>query len=118
MHLLIGGLDVSKHVQEGGITRGETYRNSKSRTTLEGKRYVSKIKKLVYTVEFDPLSESDLRRLIHVLDGDYVSVAYKDPVLGHVYKTFIPTISDMELILEDRHGISYWSGLVVALEEQ
>lgn len=118
MHLIIGGIDVSSYVQDGGIARGEVQRNFKSRTTLEGTKYVSKIKKLSYNIKFDPVSEEDLRGLLTTLDSDYVSVAYKDPVLGFVYKTFLPTVSSVELVLEDRHGATYWSGLVVYLEEQ
>lgn len=118
MNLTIGGKDVSGYVQEQGIVRGETYRNEKSRVTLSGKRYVSRIKKLTYEISFEPMSETDLKALFEVLEDTYVSVSYRDPVLGLINKKFIPTIGELELALEDKDGVSYWSGFVLGLEEQ
>ncbi len=118
MRLIIGGIDVSDKVQDGGVTKGSVYRSVKERVTLGGKRYVSRVKKLLYTIAFDPMSEQDLKNLVRVIDQDYVQVVYKDPVEGFVYSTFIPDLDSVELILEDRDGVSYWSGLVLTLEEQ
>lgn len=117
MHLFIAGIDYSNCVQDRGITRGEVYRVIKSRVTLGGKRYVSRVKKLSYDIAFDPMEESKLKTLIEALDSDLVAVVYKDPVLGNIAKWFIPTTKSVELILEDKAGISYWSGLEVNLEE-
>lgn len=118
MYLVIGGINLSDYVQDQGIVRGEIYRATKSRITLGGKRYLTRVKKLTYDISFDPMEESDLKRLAEIIDSDYVSVIFKDPVLGTIHKQFIPTPDDQELILEDRDGISYWSGLELNLEEQ
>lgn len=118
MLFIMDGVDLSQHVQESGIVRGTTYRNTKSRVTIEGKKYQGKVKKLVLEVPFDPLSETDLKRVLQSLDQDYVDVQYKDPILGIVLKTFIPSVGEVSLVMEDRNGISYWSGLSVELEEQ
>lgn len=117
MHLFIAGIDYSDCVQEKGITRGEIYRAVKSRVTLGGKRYVSRVKKLSYDISFDPMEESKLKALIEAVDADLISVIYKDPVLGIISKQFIPTPKSVELILEDKAGVSYWSGLELNLEE-
>lgn len=117
MHLFISGRDYSDCVQEKGITRGEIYRAVKSRVTLGGKRYVSRVKKLSYDISFDPMEESRLKTLSEDLDADLISVIYKDPVLGIISKQFIPTPNPVELIMEDRNGVSYWSGLELNLEE-
>lgn len=117
MHLFIAGIDYSNSVQDQGITRGEVYRASKSRVTLGGKRYVTRIKKLSYDIAFDPMEESKLKTLIEALDSDLVSMTYKDPVLGTISRQFIPTPKAVELVLEDRNGVSYWSGLELNLEE-
>lgn len=118
MHLILGGMDVSKYVKDGGIRRGETQRSVKSRVTLEGKRYVSQIRKLTYRITFDPMSEGDLQTLATIIAGDYIQVSYKDPVLGYICKSFIPEVGNISLVLEDKNGVSYWSGLVLDLEEQ
>lgn len=118
MLFIMDGVDLSQHVQESGIVRSTTYRNTKSRVTIEGKKYQGKVKKLVLEVPFDPLSETDLKKVLQSLDQDYVDVQYKDPILGVVLKTFIPSIGEVSLVMEDRNGISYWSGLSVELEEQ
>lgn len=117
MHLFIAGIDCSNSVQDRGITRGEVYRAVKSRVTLGGKRYVSRVKKLSYDISFDPMEGSKLKTLIEALDSDLVSMTYKDPVLGMISKQFIPTPKPVELVLEDRNGITYWSGLELNLEE-
>lgn len=117
MLLYISGRDYSDCVQEKGITRGEIYRAMKSRVTLGGKRYVSRVKKLSYDISFDPMEESKLKRLSEDLDSDLISVIYKDPVLGIISKQFIPTPKSVGLILEDRNGVTYWSGLELNLEE-
>lgn len=117
MHLFIAGMDYSDFVQDKGITRGEVYRATKSRVTLGGKRYVSRVKKLSYTISFDPMEESTLKTLLEALNYDLVNVTYKDPVLGMISRQFIPTPKAVELILEDKAGKSYWSGLELTLEE-
>lgn len=117
MLLFISGKNYSDCVQEKGITRGEIYRAVKSRVTLGGKRYVSRVKKLSYDISFDPMEESRLKDLSEDLDADLISVVYKDPVLGVISKQFIPTPKSVELILEDKDGVSYWSGLELNLEE-
>lgn len=118
MHLFIAGVDYSDSVQDKGITRGEIYRAVKSRVTLGGKRYVSRVKKLSYDIVFDPMEESKLKALLEALNSDSISVTYKDPVLGMISRQFIPTPEPVELIVEDKNGVSYWSGLEVNLEEQ
>lgn len=118
MLFIMDGVDLSCFVQESGITRSTTYRNTKSRVTIEGKKYQGKVKKLVLEVPFDPLSEGNLQRILEVVEQDYVDVQYKDPVLGIIIKTFIPSVGEISLVMEDRDGISYWSGLSVGLEEQ
>ena len=117
MHLFIAGVDYSDSVQDKGITRREIYRVVKSRVTLGGKRYVSRVKKLSYDIAFDPMEESKLKALLEALNSDLISVTYKDPVLGMISRQFIPTTDSVELILEDKNGVSYWSGLEVNLEE-
>lgn len=118
MLFIMDGVDLSPHVQESGIVRSTTYRNTKSRVTIEGKKYRGKVKKLVLEIPFDPMSEGDLQEVLRVVDQDYVDVQYKDPVLGMILKTFIPSIGEISLVMEDRGGVSYWSGLSVELEEQ
>ena len=118
MLFIIDGIDLSQHVQESGIVRSTTYRNTQTRTTIEGRKYQGKIQKLVLKVPFDPMSESDLQKVLRSIDHDYVNVQYKDPILGMILKTFIPTVGEISLTLEDRAGVSYWSGLSVELEEQ
>ena len=118
MHLFIAGINCSDSVQDQGITRGVVYRASKSRVTLGGKRYVTRIKKLSYDITFDPMEESKLKALLEALDTDTVSMTYKDPVLGTISPQFIPTPKAVELVLEDKNGVSYWSGLEVNMEEQ
>ena len=118
MLFIMNGADFSRHVQESGILRSTTYRNTKSRVTIEGKKYQGRIRKLVLQVPFDPMSEDDLQEVLRVIDQDYVDVQYKDPVLGMIIKTFIPSVGEISLVLEDRGGVSYWSGLSVELEEQ
>lgn len=118
MLFVMDGVDLSPHIQESEIIRGYTHRNTKTRITLEGKKYAGKIKKLVLEVPFDPMDEEDLRTVLEVVDKDYVSLQYKDAVLGVIVKTFIPTIGEVSLVMEDRNGVTYWSGLVVELEEQ
>lgn len=117
MHLFIAGTDYSDSVQDKGIVRGEIYRAVKSRVTLGGKRYVTRVKKLSYDISFDPMEESKLKTLVEALDSDLVSVTYKDPVLGTISRQFIPTPKSVELVLEDKDGVSYWSGLELNLEE-
>lgn len=117
MHLFIAGRDYSDCVQEKGIIRGEIYRAVRSRVTLGGKRYVSRVKKLSYDITFDPMEESRLKTLSKDLDADLINIVYKDPVLGIISKQFIPTPKPVELILEDKAGVSYWSGLELNLEE-
>lgn len=118
MLFIMDGVDLSCHIQEAGITRNTTYRNTKSRVTIEGKKYQGKVKKLVLGIPFDPMSEEDLQTVLEVVDQDYVDVQYKDPVLGIIIKTFIPSVGEISLVMEDRDGVSYWSGLSVELEEQ
>jgi hypothetical protein len=118
MLFIMNGTDLSSHVQESGIVRGTVYRNTKSRVTIEGKKYQGQIKKLTLTVPFDPMSEDNLQTVLSVVDQDYVDVQYRDPVLGIVIKTFIPSVGEISLTLEDRNGVAYWSGLSVKLEEQ
>lgn len=118
MLFIMDGIDMSNQVQEAGIIRNTTYRNTKTRVTIEGKKYQGSVKKLSLEVPFEPMSEDDLQRVLRVLDQDYVNVQYKDPVAGVVIKTFIPTIGEISLVMEDRDGVSYWSGLSVGLEEQ
>lgn len=118
MLFIMDGVDLSCHVQESGIVRGTTHRNTKTRVTIEGKKYQGKIKKIVLEVPFDPLSEDDLQAVLRIIDQDYVDVQYKDPILGMVLKTFIPTVGEVSLVMEDKDGVSYWSGLSIELEEQ
>lgn len=118
MLFIMDGIDLSHHVQESGIIRRITYRNTKSRVTIEGKKYQGTVKKLVLEVPFDPMSEDDLQEALRVIDQDYVDVQYKDPVLGTIFRTFIPSVGEISLVMEDRGGVSYWSGLSVELEEQ
>lgn len=118
MYLTIGGKDVSSQVKDQGILRGVTYRNERSRTSLSGKRYISRIKKLTYEIAFEPMSETDLKSLFEVLESTYVQVIYRDPILGLINKKFIPSIGEVELTLEDKAGVSYWSGFTLGLEEQ
>lgn len=118
MLFIMDGVDLSSHVQESGIIRGTTYRNTKSRVTIEGKKYQGKVKKLVLEIPFDPMSEAELQDVLRIVDQDYVDVQYKDPVLGMILKTFIPSVGEISLVMEDRGGVSYWSGLSVELEEQ
>lgn len=118
MLFIMDGIDLSHHVQESGIVRGTTYRNTKSRVTIEGKKYQGKVRKLVLEVPFDPMNEEDLQRVLRTIDQDYVDVQYKDPVLGMILKTFIPSVGEISLVMEDRAGVTYWSGLSVDLEEQ
>lgn len=117
MHLFIAGIDCSNSVQDKGIVRGEVYRAVKNRVTLGGKRYVTRVKKLSYDISFDPMEESKLKALVEALDSDLVSITYKDPVLGTISRQFIPTPKSVELVLEDKDGVSYWSGLELNLEE-
>ena len=118
MVFVMGGVDLSQHIQESGITRGTVYRNTKTRVTIEGKKYEGKIKKLVLEIPFDPMSETDLRTVLEVVDQDYVSLQYHDAVLGLIVKTFIPKVGEINLVMEDVDGETYWSGLAVQLEEQ
>lgn len=118
MLLVMDGVDLSSHVQESKITRGTVYRNTRTRVTIEGKKYEGKVKKLALEIPFDSMSETDLKKVLEVVDQDYVSLQYNDAILGLVVKTFIPTIGDISLIMEDSNGVTYWSGLVVSLEEQ
>lgn len=118
MLFIMDGVNLSSHVQESGIVRGTTYRNTKSRVTIEGKKYQGKVKKLVLEVPFDPMNETDLQSVLRIIDQDYVDVQYKDPVLGTIVRTFIPSVGEISLVMEDRDGVSYWSGLSVELEEQ
>lgn len=118
MLFVMDGVDLSAHVQESGIIRGLAYRNTKTRITLEGKKYEGKIKKLVLEVPFDPMDEGDLRTVLGAVDKDYVNLQYKDAVLGVIVKTFIPTVGEQSLVMEDNDGVTYWSGLIVKLEEQ
>lgn len=117
MHLFIAGIDCSDSVQDKGIVRGEVYRAMKSRVTLGGKRYVTRVKKLSYDISFDPMEESKLKTLVEALDSDLVSLVYKDPVLGTISRQFIPTPKSVGLVLEDKTGVTYWSGLELNLEE-
>lgn len=118
MYLFIGGVNCSPYVKENGITRGYVYRATRSRVTLGGKRYVSKVKKLNYGIVFEHLEESTLKSLVEALNGDTVSMVYKDPVLGTISKQFIATPADTELAMEDSGGVTYWSGFEVTMEEQ
>ena len=118
MLFIMNGVDLSRYVKESGIIRGTTYRNTKTRVTIEGKKYQGKVKKLVLEIPFEPMSEDDLQEVLKLIDQDYVEVQYRDPFLGMVLKTFIPSIGEISLVMEDRGGVSYWSGLSVELEEQ
>lgn len=118
MTLIIDGVNLSPHVQESGVVRGTTFRNTKTRTTIEGKKYQGKVKKLLLEIPFDPMSETDLKTVVSAVDKDYVSVQYKDPILGSLNRTFIPSVGEVSLIMENKNGVSYWSGFVVNLEEQ
>lgn len=118
LNLIIAGKDVSGLVKDQGIVRGVTYRNEKDRVTLSGKRYTNRVRKLVYEISFEPMAESDIKSLLESLEENYVPVQYKDPVLGLINKKFIPEIGELELSLEDKDGVSYWSGFVLGLEEQ
>lgn len=118
MLFILEGIDLSHHVQETGIVRGTVYRNTKTRITIEGKKYQGRVKKLTLEVPFDPMSEDDLHEVLRIIDQDYVSLQYKDPGLGMILKTFIPSVGETTLAMEDRDGVSYWSGLLVELEEQ
>ena len=118
MLFVMDGVDLSQHVQESKVTRGTVYRNTKTRVTIEGKKYEGKIKKLALEIPFDAMSETDLRTVLSAVDQDYVSLQYNDAVLGLIVKTFIPRVGDISLVMEDVNGITYWSGLVVSLEEQ
>lgn len=118
MLFIMDGIDLSGHVQESGIIRSATYRNTKTRITIEGKKYQGRVKKLSLKIPFDSMSEVDLQKVLKIVDQDYVDVQYKDPVWGTVLKTFIPTIGNVSLAMEDHAGVSYWSGLSVDLEEQ
>lgn len=118
MLFILDGKNLSGYVQDTGITRSTIYRNTKSRVTIEGKKYQGKIKKLLYEVNFEPMSEEDLQLVLRVLDQDYVQLQYKDPVLGMILRTFIPSIGEVSLAMEDRDEVTYWSGLSVELEEQ
>lgn len=84
---------------------------------MGGKRYVSRVKKLSYDISFDPMEESRLKTLSEDLDADLIPIVFKDPVLGIISKKFIPTPKSVELIMEDKDGVSYWSGLELNLEE-
>lgn len=118
MHVILGGVDVSCYVTDQGVTRGTVDRVVKTRTTLLGKKYVSKVKKLAYAIEFEPMDEATLKSLVQVLNADTVGMSIKDPVLGKIYKQFIPEVEPVDLIIEDVDGITYWSGLQLSLEEQ
>lgn len=118
MHMILGGVDVSNYVTDDGITRGTIDRVVKTRTTMLGKKYVSKVKKLAYGIEFEPMDETTLKSLVEALDSDTVSMSYKDPVVGNIFKQFLPEVDPVDLIMEDTNGVTYWSGLKITLEEQ
>lgn len=118
MTFLIDGTDVGGYIKSSGVTRGSVYRVSKTRTTIEGLRYRSKIEKISLDLSFDPLEMGDLKKIAELISQDYVTIHYKDPILGSLSGTFIPTIGDTKLTLETSNEVTYWSGLQVNLEEQ
>lgn len=118
MLFVVDGVDLSTLVQDYGVDRYLVYRNSKSRVTIGGTRYINRVSKMGFKVPFEPMSENDLKKVVLALDKPYVSLQVKDPIRGVVTRNFIPQLGTSELEMEDRKGITYWSGLSVSLEEQ
>lgn len=118
MYLILGTMDASGIIQEQGITRETVKRVVKTRITIGGLKYEHSVEKLLYTLRFDPMDEETLKGVALNVDRQYVSMSYKDPVLGYIHRKFIPEIRSTDLVMEDNNGVTYWSGLEIALEEQ
>lgn len=118
MTFTIDGVNLSPYLKDNNLSRGYTERKAKSRVAIDGALYITKVRKLVLAVDFDPLPESTLQDVIAAINKDYVTLTYTDPVDGLKTKTFIASVGDITLALENVNGTSYWSGLSLSLEEQ
>lgn len=118
MLFVVDGVDLSSLIVDSGIDRSLVYRNSKSRVTIGGTMYVSRVSKILFRIPFEPMSENDLKKVFLALDKPYVNIQVKDPILGVVTRNFLPQLGTSGLEMEDKNGITYWSGLSVSLEEQ
>lgn len=114
--LMIGDVDFTPHIQEGGIQYGWTARQAKSVVALDGTLYASEIRKRTLTVSLATVRYETLCRLFGGLSR-LETVQYDEQDGQSVRKLFYvgaPTWSAQRVA----GGNTYFTGATVTLEEK
>lgn len=102
--------------QEGlSITRQDV---CSSITTMDGKIHRGRIAtKATLGVTVIPQTYSDYCTLASLLDNEYVTVRYEDPVLGDRYASMYVEERSAALLVHYRSGTEYWHEISFTLKE-
>lgn len=115
--LTINGLDLRPYIAEGGITQSETYRQSRSVTTLDGTLYQTEVIKRTLSISLLTMLDKAWMTVTAKLAVRPLEVLYIDDTLGERQALFYVT-SMSSGIKQQRSGLTWYTGCSFELEER
>ena len=118
MILKVNGVDITPYIAYGGLgwQRADVDGPNAGRT-LDAEMHRDRVAiKIRWDVTCRPLTATELSKILTLIEDEYVSVQYTDPVTntvknGEFYSNNVPA----QFLMISQSGIEYWTGLTFPL---
>ena len=115
--LIIGDLDISGAIAEGGLVQGEVERRARSIEALDGALYKASIVKRTLTVTLVTIRDDSWTKILKALKDRPVSISYVDDEKGD--RTALFWVSNPSAAAKKVYGGHTWvTGATFSLEEK
>ena len=120
-YIKIGGVDITKYIAQGGLkwSRNDIDSANAGRT-LSGQMNRGRVtQKMKLEIKCKPLLTSETQVLLKLINPEYVTVDYIDPMLGErtgvqFYSNNVPA----SLLFIDPDGVGHWKDISFPLVER
>ena len=120
MTLTINNVNIAPYIAFGGLKwqRNDIDAPDTGRT-LDGLMHRGRVAtKIRLDITCRPMTSSELSTLLNVIQLEYVTVNYDDPMLGRVTKTMYSNNNPASYLIQYENGTEMWTGITFPLVEQ
>lgn len=119
MRISINNVDIAPLVAYQGVQWTRNDYCPKSVTTMDGKVWRGRVtSKAELALTFRPLTTAQLNDLMSILQDEYLTVAYDDPINGYSIVTMYVESLPAKMMLSRSNGTEYWTDISVTLKER